>query len=205
MGADILSRRKELALKLLKELKDDYRGIDNSADLAAMNSICCYDQAVDEMKTELQSILDEYNKNIEMIREINKKITSAVNNWYDYLKNDKYSSMLVFPLVFYFKKKNLYKEIESLNKQISEITINNRFLKEKLTSAVLELETRAVCLAHKGESYNEYEKLIQRRKNIESELKYLLPIISGFCPADITLKGIDSTIAAVEKLLQPIS
>lgn len=205
MGKDILSRRNELALRLLMELRDNYAGIDNAASSASHNSIDCYDQAVDEMKEELQSILDEYHKNIDMIREINNEITSSVNSWYDYQKDEKASSMLTFPIMFNVRKRKLYKKIESLNRQISEITINNRFLKEKMAAAGLKLETRAACLAHKGESYDEYEKLMQRKKDIEDELKYLLPTIPGLCPADITSKHIDTTIKSAEKMLQPLA
>lgn len=205
MGTNTLSRRTELALRLLKELKDSYAKIDAAAANAASSSIGCYDEAVNEMKDGLQSILDEYNKNLEMIREINKKITSSINSWYDFLKDKKAASALTFPLAFHIRKKKLYKEIQALNKQISDMTISNRFLKEKLTAAGLELEIRAVSLAHKGESFNDYQNLLHTKKDIEAELKYLLPTIPGLCTADITSAGIETTIAATEKILLPLS
>jgi hypothetical protein len=191
-------------MELLNVLKKDYERIDAAAESAASNSIGCYDVAAEAMKEELESILDEYNKNINMIREINKNITSSINSWYDYMKDEKAASKLTFPIAFYLRKKKLYKEIEAMNNQISEFAINNRFLKEKLTSAKLELEVRAVSLAHKGDDYNEYEKLLTIKDDIEEELKYLLPTIHGICPADITITGIDKTIETVKKTLLPL-
>lgn len=205
MSTNILFRRKELAIRLLKELKDNYHKIDAAASYASSSSSGCYDEAVDEMKDELQSILDEYNKNIDRIRKINNEITASVNSWYDFLKDRETASMLTFPLVFHSRRKKLNKEIDSLNKQISDLTISNRFLKEKMTAARLKLEIRAVNLAYKGDGYNEYEKLVQKNKDIGVELKYLLPTIPGICPADITSAGIDTTISATEKILQPPS
>ncbi|NLK88169.1 MAG: hypothetical protein GX279_11880 [Clostridiaceae bacterium] len=199
MSTNILSRRTELALMLLRDLKANYHKIDTAAANAASGSISCYDQAVEEMKDELQRILDEYNKNIEMIREINEKITSSVNSWHNFLKDNKSASMLTFPFTFHIRRKKLNKEIESMNKQISEISISNRFLKEKLTAARLKLEVRAVSLAHGEENYKEYDKLLQTKKALEGELKYLLPTIPGMCPADITSHGIDTTIAAIKR------
>ena len=205
MSVNVLLMRKELVIRLLKELKDNYRKIDEAAAYASSDSSGCYDRAVDEMKDELQSIVDEYNMNIDRIREINNEITASVNGWYDFLKDRETTSKLSFPLTFNIRRKKLNKEIDSLNKQITELTINNRFLKEKLTAARLKLEIRAVDLAYKGEGYNEYEKLMQKNKDLAAELKYLLPTIPGLCPADITASGIDTTITATERVLQPPS
>lgn len=199
MSTNVLSRRTELALMLLRNLKENYHKIDITAANASAGSMDCFDKAVDEMKDELRSILDEYNKNVDMIREINNKITSSVNDWHNFLKDKETASMLTFPLTFHVRRKKLSKEIEAMNRQIYELSISNRFLKEKLTAARLKLEARAISIAHSEESYMEYEKLLQTKKDLETELKYLLPTIPGLCPADVTIKGIDTAIAAAEK------
>lgn len=202
MSTSVLTRRTELALTLLRSLKESYMKIDTAASNTSRDSTECYERAVEEMKDELGSILDEYNKNIEEIREINKKITSSVNDWHNFIKDSKSASMLTFPLMFHIRRKKLNREIESMNRQISELSISNRFLKEKLAAARHKIEDRAIEIAHEGENYSEYKKLLQAKKELEAELKYLLPTIPGLCPADVTPRGIDTAIASAEKIMQ---
>lgn len=202
MSTGVLSRRAELALKLLRDLKESYHKIDEAAESTSSAGTECYERAVDEMKDELCSILEEYNKNIDMIKQINKAMTSSINNWHNFIKDAGSLSMLTFPLTFHIRRKKLNKEIDMMNRQIAELAISNRFLKEKLAAARHRIEDRAISLAHEGEDCTGYKRQIAVKKELEAELKYLLPTIPGLCPADITSKGIDTTISAAERLLQ---
>ncbi len=200
MGREVLSRRMELALLLLGELKNNYIGIENAANCTAANSRAFFEEALSEMKEKLQSITDNYHKNIKRIREINDQITLSVNGWYAFVKDEQKRVSLMFPLLFFIKKKRLSRKISMLNKEISEITIQNRFIKEKYAAKELELRIRADSLARSGDQYRHYEKLLQKQRDLEAELKYLLPTIPGIYSVDISKDGINSTIAAVEEL-----
>lgn len=192
-----LSLRKELAYKLLNELKRNYEQLDQSAEDVTKNSEVFYEKAFEEKREELQAIMKNYQKNVDRIREINNEITASINSWYEFTTDKSKSVRIIFPLLFLLKKKRLYKKIELLNREISEITINNRFVKEKLTVLGHQLEIRAVSLARSGEDFLGYEKLLYVQKAITAELKYLLPSIPGMYTADISSSGILHALDAV--------
>ena len=197
MVSDITERRKEFALVLLRELDRLYLQLDNAASETESNSEEFYEQAFHERNEELRSVIEKYHENIDRIRDINKEITTSINSWYEFIKDEKKSALITFPISFVIRKKKLYKKISVLNGEISEITINNRFLKEKLAVLEHQLELRAESLARSGANYLEYEELLSQQSSIVADLKYLLPTIPGACPADISVSGIQKTIASL--------
>ncbi|HEX2947412.1 MAG TPA: hypothetical protein VHT96_15855 [Clostridia bacterium] len=194
MNNDITKSRKEFALALLNELDQLYRELDKAASDAESTSDGFYEQAYNERQDELRSVIEKYHENIDRIREINKEITASINSWYEFIKDEKKSALIIFPISFIIGKKKLYKKISNLNSEITEITINNRFIKEKLAALGHQLEIRAESLARSGANYLEYEELLSKQNAIVSDLKYLLPTIPGACPADISFAGIRKTI-----------
>ncbi len=197
MSTEIMERRKEFALALLRELDRLYLQLDKAASDAENTSGDFYDQAFSERKEELQSIIEKYHENLDRIREINKEITTSINSWYEFIKDEKKSALITFPVSFFIRKKRLYKKISLLNSEITGITIDNRFVKEKLAALGHLLETRAESLARSGENYIEYEDLLTQQNVIVSDLKYLLPTIPEVCPADISVSGIRKTMEAL--------
>ncbi len=197
MSIEITERRKEFALALLRELDRLYLQLDKAASDAESTSGEFYEQAFHESKEELQSVIEKYHENINRIREINKEITTSINSWYEFVKDEKKLALITFPISFITRKKRLYKKISVLNSEISEITINNRFIKEKLAALEHQLELRAESLARSGANYLEYEELLTQQNAIVSDLKYLLPTIPGACPADISDYGIQKTMESL--------
>ncbi len=197
MSNEITERRKEFAQALLRELDRLYLQLDKAESDAESTSGEFYEQAFNERKEELQSVIEKYHKNLDRIRAINKDITSSINSWYEFIKDEKKSAQITFPVTFFIRKKRLHKKISLLNGEITEITIDNRFMKEKLAALGHQLETRAESLARSGENHQEYEALLTRQNAIISELKYLLPTIPGACPADISASGIHKTMEAL--------
>lgn len=194
-----LTIRKEYAIDLLSQLQKIYDELELTSTEVQKNSGAFYEEAFNEKKEELDSIMGQYHKNIDRIRDINKEITSSINLWYEFFKDEKSAGKLTFPIRYFFKKRSLTKKITRLNKEISSLTINNRFIKENLTALEGQLEIKAVSLAKSGGNYLEFEKIMQKQKSVETELKYLLPTISGICPADISSNGIGKLM---EKLRQ---
>lgn len=197
MNTEITERRKEFALALLRELDRLYLQLDKAASDTENTSEDFYEQAFHERKEEIQSLIEKYHENLDRIREINKEITTSINSWYEFIKDEKDSALITFPVSFLIRKKRLYKKISILNGEITEITIDNRFMKEKLAALGHLLETRAESLARAGENYIEYEDLLTQQNAIVSDLKYLLPTIPGACPADISVSGIHKTMEAL--------
>ena len=193
-----LDRRRELALTLLSELKNVYMQFNNTAREVEKSSNDYYEKAYEEDQVKLSSVMENYHNNVEKIREINKEITTLINSWYQFVKDEKETGKLSFPIKYFVGKRSLNKKITGLNKEITSITINNRFIKENLSMLLQQLEMKAVCLAKSGGNYLEFEKILLKYKDLISELKYLLPTIPGLCPVDITSSGIENSINKLE-------
>ncbi len=188
-------RRKELAVILLSALKDLYEQLAVAAADAEKTSGAFFEQAFKEEQDKLLSVMDSYHRNVDKIRAIYNEITESINSWYEFIKDEKQTGKLTFPIVFFHKKRSLNKKIIMLNEEISGITINNRFIKENLTILEHQLKLKAVSLAKAGDNYLEYERVLLSQKSIAAELEYLLPTIPGICPTDISSAGIDNLLA----------
>lgn len=189
-----VSRRKELAVILLSALKDLYEQLDATASDVEKNSCAFYEQAFKEEQDMLLSVMDSYHKNVDRIRAIYNEITESINSWYEFIKDEKQTGKITFPIAFFYNKRSLNKKIIKLNEEISSITINNRFIKENLTILEHQLKVKAVSLAKAGDNYLEYERVLLNQKSITAELRYLLPTIPGVCPTDISSTGIDNLL-----------
>ena len=190
-------KRKDLVTTLLYELKNVYDQLGSAVVDVEKTSNDFYEEAFKEKKEELMSVMESYHKNLDKVRKISNEITSSINSWYVFIKDENETAKITFPIVYFFKKQSLSKRIIKLNEEISSITINNRFIKENLTMLEHQLEIQAVSLAKSGGNYLEFEKILLKEKAITNELKYLLPTIPDLCPADISSKGIDSMIKKV--------
>lgn len=185
------SRRKELAVILLSALKDLYEQLDATASDVEKNSSAFYEQAFKEEQDKLLSTMDSYHKNVDRIRAIYNEITESINSWYEFIKDEKQTAKIIFPIAFFYRKRSLNKKIIKQNEEISSITINNRFIKENLNILEHQLKVKAVSLAKAGDNYLKYEQVLLNQKSITAELKYLLPTIPRACPTDISPKRID--------------
>lgn len=192
-----LTKRRELTITLLSDLKNVYGQLNNVASEVEKTSSVFYEEAFKEKQEELLSVMENYHKNVDRVREINNEITASINSWYEFIKNENETGKITFPIVYYYKKRTLNKKITKLNEEISSITINNRFIKENLTMLEHQLEIKAVSLAKSGGNYLEFEKILLKQKSIAAELKYLLPTIPGLCPADISSTGIDKLLTEI--------
>lgn len=190
-----LTKRKELASILLSSLKTMNLQLDHAASEVEKGSGAFYEEAFREKQLELENVMGSYRKNVERVKEISREITETINFWYEFVKDENEMKKLIYPFLFFMKKKALYNKIKVLNAEISSIAINNRFLKEQLTVLEHQLEIKAASLARSGGDYLEYEKLLIRKKTLSDELKYLLPTIPGICPAEISTSGVDKLLA----------
>lgn len=189
-----LTKRKQLASALLNELKSINSNLENIASEMERNSGAFYEDAFKEKRSELEAVMESYHQNVVRVREINNEITASINSWYGFIKDENENGKINFPLLFFFKKRTLYKKIKNLNDEISSITINNRFIKEQLTALEHQLEIKAVSLARSDGNYKEYENLLLKHKTISEELKYLLPTLPDMCPVELSSTGIEKLV-----------
>lgn len=75
-----LARRKEYAIELLSQLQKIYAELELASTEVQKNSGAFYEEAFNEKKEELNSVMGQYHKNIDRIRDINNEITSSINH-----------------------------------------------------------------------------------------------------------------------------
>lgn len=79
------------------------------------------------------------------------------------------------------------------------LTIENRFIMEKLTNWEHQLEIKAMQLIKGESSFTHYEELAKKKEAIINELKYLLPTLSELCPIELDINNIDCLIERISK------
>jgi len=197
-----IQRRIEFALSLLDELNDIYKQLKKLSSGIENNSDAFYERIFKSSKVEIQNDIDSYKANIEKTKEINMNITAKLNEWYNFTKDTNEIKKVTFPIKMHFMKKNLKNTITKMNEEISSLSIENRFIKEKIINWEQELSVRALHQIREGKEFHDYEDLIRKKDSIILELKYLLPTISGITPLEFDLDNIDNV---KEKLLNIVA
>ena len=194
-----MDRRLNLLKELLLETMESDRLLEYSIIEIEKLSEEYYQYAFTECQEEIQEEINKYIKNNIRINDINNEITTKVNLWYDFMKDPGEMSKLTFPVLYFFRKRKLDKLLKNLNDEISSITIENRFVKEKLTLLEHQLEIKAIQKIKEDKNYLDYERLLQKKELLAAELGYLLATIPGMFPASIDSSGINELY---EKLLK---
>lgn len=190
--------RVRLLRHLLSELKETDMQITQSTSEIKTLSYDFYNEALHESSEEIKSVIDEYYGNNDRIKAINCEITNKVNQWYEFTKSKTELVKLTYPLSYLLKKRKLKKFICKMNEEISSITIDNRFIKEKLTLLEHQLEIAALSKIKSDETYRNYDMLTEKKEELVTELKYLIPTIPGLCPVCIDISKIDELLARLE-------
>jgi hypothetical protein len=180
-----------LLRNMLIEIKATYAQIELLASELASLSDYYYSEARKESSIAINTEISKYNDNIERIRTINFDITSRTNLWYEFTKNKTELSKPLYPIAYMFKERELKKFISNMNEEISSVTIENRFIKEKLTLLEHQVEITALNKIKNDAVFASYEQQKTKIENMIEELKYLLPTIPGFCPITISIPEID--------------
>lgn len=191
-------RRINLLKELLHELKKTEKQLEGSIVEIGNLSEIYYQKALTEFYDEIQLEIDKYRDNIKRISEINNKTTENVNSWYGFAKNKDEMSGITFPIRYFLLKRKLRKSLRMMKNEVSSITIDNRFIKEKLALLEQQLEIKAIQKIKEDDSYMNYGILIQKKDLLISQLNYLIPTIPGLCP--VSAGGL-----ATDSLLEKIS
>ncbi len=194
-----IQKRSTFVLSLLNELSSVYKELKALSSGIESNSDNFYEKIFNSSRIEIQGDIDSYKTNLQRMKEINMEITAKLNEWYDFIKDSNEIKKVSFPIKLYFMKKNLKSSITKMNAEISSLSIENRFIREKIINWEQELSVRALREIREGEEFHNYEELIRKKDTIISELKYLLATIPELAPVDFDLDNIDKMI---DKLLK---
>ena len=189
-----IDKRKILLKELLSELKETEITLLGFTDIIEKLSDVYYQQAFSEGREEIQQEIEKYRSNNNRISAINKEITARINLWYEFVKNANERVKVSFPILFALKKKNLQKYLNKTNSEISSITIENRFAKEKLTLLEHQLEIKAMQKIKADNAYLDFDRLLQKKDLLIPELDYLIPTVPGLCPASIGSSGVEELL-----------
>ncbi|HQA56941.1 MAG TPA: hypothetical protein PK033_03585 [Acetivibrio sp.] len=194
-----LQRRTELALLMLNNLKEVYFELKKLSSSIESNSDEFYQKLFHSSKSEIEKDLEGYKANIERIRELNLNATEIINRWYDFIKDSNEIKKATFPIKLHFQKKKVKDSLTKINKEISDLSIENRFIREKIVNWEQELSVKALQEIKNGNEFDKYEELIRKKDYLVSELKYLLATIPGMNNLEFEMENIDEVI---EKLIK---
>lgn len=191
--------RASFAIELLKGLKDICSKIKETSSEIQNSSGKFYEEYLIQNMSPIQEHIDNYKSNIEKIKKLKSYITEEINAWYNFTKDAGEIKKLTYPIRFFMKKRNLKNTIKQTNEQISEIAIDNRFIKENLTVWEHKLELESIEKIKSGSEYGNFEILLRKKSEIIEELKYILPTIPGICPIELDPEKIDNIIEILKK------
>lgn len=188
------SERAEFALQLLLKLQEVLKELSDITMEIEKNSDSFYKDYFKNNMSSIKADMDNYTLNNEKVKNLKMDITAMVNDWFCFIKDENEIKNLIFPVKLYLRRKKLRNSIKNINSSISNISIENRFIKEKLISWEHDLGVECIKAIKTGEEFNHYEKLLKIKKEILDELKYILPTIEGVCPLELDLNNISQFI-----------
>lgn len=195
-----VQKRATFVLSLLNDLNEVYKELKSLSAGIENNSDDFFERIYNSSKFEVEGDIDSYKTNLERMKQINMDITAKLNEWYDFIKDSKEIKKVTFPVKLYFMKKNLKNTITKMNAEISNLSIENRFIREKIINWEQELSVRALHEIRDGEEFHNYEELVRKKDSIISELKYLLSTIPDLTPVEFDLENIDKMIDKLTKI-----
>lgn len=194
-----LQKRISLAKDILYSLKNILNKLQEASCNIEETSGSFFKKVFEENKSEVENEIIRYNTNLKEINRLNSEATQEINSWFDFSRSPDELKKLTFPIIFKIRKKRLKKVITKINKRISNLTIENRFIKEQLITWEKELESKALNRIKKDGKYSEYKSLLQAKDILVNELKYILATIPGLCPIEVDLTNIDKLISLLER------
>ncbi|WHH61077.1 hypothetical protein [Petroclostridium sp. X23] len=189
-----INQRIDLTLNLLNDLKSINEQLTYVFTQIEKSSDTFHESILNKYRNDIENDLKKYKTNIKTIKQLNLEITSKINTWYEFTKDDHEMKKLSFPIKFYFHQRKLKKDIKRINKQIYDITIENRFVKEQLINWERDIEIKALHELKLGTDYRTYEQLVQKKNNVISDLKYIIPTLPVTCPIKIDPDRVDTFI-----------
>jgi tRNA G10 N-methylase Trm11 len=188
---EIIKERIDLALDLLHELKDLSEAAAERFTDIEKYSVHFYQGLFEQERSSIQDEIDKYKRNTEKITQLNYEIIDEINLWYAFAKDHQEIKQILFPLKFWRIQQKIKKKIKKLNQEIDRVMLENRFIKEKIGLWEQELENKALQEIKQGDYYQSYLRLIERKADVISHLKYLLTTLPLKYPIKLDLKKLN--------------
>jgi len=194
-----IKSRTTFVISLLNNLKDIYEELKELSSDIENCSESFYENLFKSSRVEVENDIENYKNNIQKMEQLNINVTTKINEWYSFIKDTNEIRKVTFPIKLYFRKKAFKKTIDKMNSEILDLSVENRFIREKIINWEQELSVRALQEMKKGDEFSKYEELNRKKDHLVSELTYLLATIPDLESAEFDMNNIDTII---DKLLK---
>lgn len=192
--------RTTFVISLLNNLKNIHEELKALSSDIENCSVSSYDSLFKESKIEVENDINNYKSNIQKMKQFNINVTTILNEWYSFIKDTNEIKKVLFPIKIFFKKRAFKKTIDKMNLQILDISVENRFIREKIINWEQDISVKALQEIKKGDEFHEYEELCKKKDQLISELTYLLSTIPDFEPIEFDLENIDKILEELSKI-----
>ncbi len=138
----------------------------------------------------LQDLIQDQTKFEENTKEVHRLNTNAIisiNTWHEWSNNPSNKSRIFYPLQYQSKKKNIKIIISGINQEIIERTIENRLIKEKISSWEIEVKRLAETTLKESDIYKDYCNLLTEKDSLIQDITYLLSTMPKINAIEIDL------------------
>lgn len=187
-------RRKILARDLLIQLRDVRNHINKITDNLGDNSNAFLAKVYEDHSEKIKEKVNLFNLNVEAVKNINQKITATANEWYQFVKDERELSSILFPVRFYMKRKTVMSKTRELKQEITSNGIKNRILREDIQHLESTLEFEATQRLKKDVQYADYLSHLKTKSALIDELQYLLPTLGVIPIKEIHMDRLDEAI-----------
>ena len=194
-----IKSRTTFVISLLNNLKEVYEELKELSSDIENCSESFYENLFKSSRVEVENDIENYKNNIQKMEQLNINVTTKINEWYSFIKDTNEIRKVTFPIKLYFRKKAFKKTIDKMNSEILDLSVENRFIREKIINWEQELSVRALQEMKKGDEFSKYEELNRKKDHLVSELTYLLATIPDLESAEFDMNNIDTII---DKLLK---
>jgi hypothetical protein len=190
-------RRSTLASELLMQLRDVRNHINKITEDLGDSSKTFLGKVYEDHSAKIQEKVNLFNQNVEAVKNINLEITSTVNEWYKFVKDERELSRFLFPIRFHIKRKTVMSKTRELKQEITSLGIKNRIIREDIQHLESTLEFEATQRLKKDVQYADYLSHLKTKSVLIEDLKYLLPTLTGMPVKDLHLDRLDEAIKAL--------
>ncbi len=181
------SQRLELVTDMLKFLFEIQEKLSELKGQIETTCRSIYMQTYDNKLCELDESRVRLETNLQKIQNLNNKAIHFINEWHQWSNNNANRCSIAFPVKYLLKKKKVEKSVSRINREIVQITIDNRLIQERLASWEIEVKRLAEIQINESDPFRMLNELLFEKKKVILDLEYLLSTMPEVCPIEIDL------------------
>ncbi len=146
-----------------------------------------YMQTYNNKLSELDESQVRFEANLEKIQNLNNQAIQTINEWHQWSNDTDNRSSILYPAKYLVRKKKVEKKVSRINRDIVQITIDNRLIQERLDSWEIEVKRLAEIQINESDPFRRLNELLLEKKKILLDLEYLFSTMPEICPIEVDL------------------